>query len=229
MTAKAQRAPRRTDALSRELIVEAATQILDAEGEDALTLRALTVRLSTGYGALYHHVANKSDLLAAAADDVIARATAGEATDAEPRDALRAVALSLFDAINAHPWIGAQLSREPRDALLEIYESVGEQLQALNVPERALFDSAGALMNYILGVASQNAANARLPARDAADRTASIAAIAARWARLDPARYPRLHKAAAQLREHDDRQQFLAGIDIFLAGIGTVYRPGEDD
>lgn len=229
MATKARRTPRRTDALSRELIVEAATQILDTDGEDALTLRALTVRLSTGYGALYHHVANKSDLLATAADDVIARAMADVAADAEPRETLRAVALSLFDAINAHPWIGAQLSRGPwRPALLEIYESVGEQLEALNVPEHALFDSAGALVNYILGVAGQNAANARIRADKEVDRTASLAAVAAQWAQLDPAKYPRLHKAAARLREHDDRQQFLAGVDLFLAGIETVHRPGED-
>jgi len=66
------RAARRTDALSRELIVRAATEILDADGETALTFSALTRHLSTGYGAVYHHVANKSDLLAAAADEVIA-------------------------------------------------------------------------------------------------------------------------------------------------------------
>ncbi|WP_320067603.1 TetR/AcrR family transcriptional regulator [Micromonospora sp. RTGN7] len=230
MATKTRRAARRTDALSRELIVEAATQILDTEGEDALTLRALTIRLSTGYGALYHHVANKSDLLAAATDDVIAQVMTDVAADVEPRETLRAVALSLFDAIDARPWIGAQLSREPwRPALLEIYESVGEQLQALNVPEHALFDSAGALVNYILGVAGQNAANARVHASNEADRTASLAAVAAQWAKLDPAKYPRLHKAAAQLGEHDDRQQFLAGVDLFLAGIETVYRQSEDD
>jgi AcrR family transcriptional regulator len=212
---------RRTDALSRELIVETATRILDTEGEDALTLRALTVRLSTGYGALYHHVANKDDLLAAAADDVIARAMADVVADAEPRETLRAVALSLFDAITAHPWIGAQLSRGPwRPALLEIYESVGEQLQALGVPEDALFDAAGALVNYILGVAGQNAANARVRA----DQPASLAAVAAQWERLDPVKYPRLRKAAARLREHDDRTQFQAGVDLFLAGIESVHR-----
>ncbi|MFB9834469.1 TetR/AcrR family transcriptional regulator [Actinoallomurus acaciae] len=230
MATKARRTPRRTDALSRELIVETATQILDADGEDALTLRALTGRLSTGYGALYHHVANKGDLLAAAADDVIARAMTDVATDAEPRETLRALALSLFDAINAHPWIGAQLSQGPwQPALLEIYESIGEQLQALHIPEQALFDSAGALMNYILGVAGQNAANARVRADKGVDRTAALAAVAAQWARLDPARYPRLHKAAARLGEHDDRRQFLAGIDLFLAGIETVHGQGEDD
>ena len=46
MATKSQRAPRRTEALSRDVIVKAATEILDAEGEDALTLRALTVRLT---------------------------------------------------------------------------------------------------------------------------------------------------------------------------------------
>ncbi|MGA5304797.1 TetR/AcrR family transcriptional regulator [Nucisporomicrobium flavum] len=217
---------RRTDALSREVIVEAATQILDTDGEDALTLRALTVRLNTGYGALYHHVENKSDLLAAAAEDVIARAVAGAATDSEPRELLRTVALSLFDAITAHPWAGAQLAREPwRSALLDIYESIGAHLEALGVPEPALFDSAGALVNYILGVAGQNAATARAGAH----RTASLAAVAAQWERLDPARYPRLHKAAAQLPEHDDREQFLAGVDLFLAGIEAVHRRGASD
>jgi len=29
---------------------------------------------------------------------------------------------------------------------------------------------------------------------------------------------------ATQLREHDDREQFLAGIDLILAGIETVLR-----
>ena len=31
-----------------------------------------------------------------------------------------------------------------------------------------------------------------------------------------------MHQVAAQLREHDDREQFLAGIDLILAGIATV-------
>ena len=73
MATKSQRAPRRTEALSRDVIVTAATEILDAEGEDALTLRALTVRLATGYGAIYHHVADRNDLLATATDHVVAR------------------------------------------------------------------------------------------------------------------------------------------------------------
>jgi len=214
---------RRTDGLSQELIVKAAKELLDDGGETALTFRALTTHLSTGYGAIYHHVANKSDLLAAATDDVIASVMTGIVVDAEPREALRTVALGLFDAIDAHPWVGAQLSREPwRPALLAVYERIGGLLDALGVPERALFDAAGALVNYVLGVAGQNAANARVLTLGEADRSAFLAKVAAQWADLDPERYPFVHKASAQLREHDDRDQFLAGVDIFLAGIATL-------
>ncbi len=218
----ANRAPRRTDGLSKEVIVQAAAAILDDGGEAALTFRALTARLSTGYGAIYHHIANKSDLLAAATDAVIAGVLGDAVVGAEPREALRTVSLGLFDAIDAHPWVGAQLYREPwRPALLEIYERIGELLVALDVPGRALFDAAGALVNYVLGVAGQNAANARLAAAGA-DREAFLGAVAARWASLDPDEYPFVHQAANQLREHDDREQFLAGVDLFLAGIATL-------
>ncbi|WP_086838072.1 TetR/AcrR family transcriptional regulator [Amycolatopsis kentuckyensis] len=215
-------AKRRTDGLSKDVIVQAAAAILDDGGEAALTFRALTARLSTGYGAIYHHVANKSDLLAAATDAVIARVMGDAVAEGDPREALRTVSLGLFDAIDAHPWVGAQLSREPwRPALLEVYERIGGLLVALEVPERALFDAAGALVNYVLGVAGQNAANARLLAAEA-DRSAFLATVSAQWASLDPDEYPFVHQAATQLREHDDREQFLAGVDIFLAGIATL-------
>lgn len=219
----AKKTQRRTDGLSKEVIVKAAADLLDAGGETALTLRTLTARLNTGYGAIYHHVANKNDLLAAATDDIIAGVMTGVVIDGDPRDALRAVALGLFDAIDAHPWVGAQLSREPwRPALLAIYESIGTLLDALDVPEQAFFDAAGALVNYILGVAGQNAANTRLLADSDADRSDFLGTVAAQWSQLDPDKYPFVHKAATQLREHDDREQFLAGIDIFLAGIATL-------
>jgi AcrR family transcriptional regulator len=50
---KKHRTERRTDALSKERIVETAIEILDADGESALTFRVLTARLATGTGAIY--------------------------------------------------------------------------------------------------------------------------------------------------------------------------------
>ena len=222
MATKTQRAERRTDALSKERIVEAAIDILDADGESALTFRALAARLATGAGAIYWHVASKDDLLAATTSDVIGRVMTEVVGDAEPQQAIRAIALGVFDAIDAHPWVGAQLSREPwHSAMVRIFEGIGEQLQALEVPAPAQFDCASALLNYILGLAGQYAAGARLLPRDT-DRTAFLASFAARWAQLDPAEYPFVRRVAAQLPGHDDREQFLAGVNLILAGIGTV-------
>jgi AcrR family transcriptional regulator len=90
-----------------------ATRILDADGEGALTFRALAAHLSTGSGAIHWHVADKSDLLATATDGVLARVLTEASTDGEPREALRAFALGLLDAIDAHPWVGTQRRPHP--------------------------------------------------------------------------------------------------------------------
>ncbi len=92
--------------------MEAAIEILDAEGESGLTFRALAAHLATGAGAIYWHVANKSELLATAADDVIARVMTDVEEGTEPREAIRSITSGVFDAIDAHPWVGTQLSRE---------------------------------------------------------------------------------------------------------------------
>ncbi|GIE82491.1 TetR family transcriptional regulator [Actinoplanes philippinensis] len=220
MTSPPQRNPRRTDALSRERIVEAAVEILDTAGEEGLTVRAVTARLATGRGAIYHHVAGKDELLAAAAEDVIGRVTAHPGDD-DPRRAIRALALGVFDAIDAHPWVGAQLSREPfQPAVLGIWTSLGVHLRRLGARGAALSEAGSALVNYVLGAAAQHAAGARRAPDDAA-RRAYLERLAARWARHDAD--AAVQESAALLAGHDDREQFLAGVDIFLTGV--VHRP----
>ena len=222
MPVRTPRTERRTDALSKARIVEAAIEILDADGESGLTFRALAARLATGSGAIYWHVADKNELLAAATDAVIARVMAEVVEEADPRQAIRTVALGVFDAIDAHAWVGTQLFREPwRFAMVQILETIGGRLQALGVPERAQSDAGSALVHYILGVAGQNAANARLFA-GTVDRSAFLATIAGRWAALDSAEYPFVRRMAAELRDHDDRAQFVAGIDLILTGIDAI-------
>lgn len=217
MTTSAQRGPRRTDALSRERIVEATIQILDTAGESGLTLRAVTAQLTTGRGAIYHHVANKDELLAAAADGVISRVLAEAAGDEDPRRSIRALALGIFDAIDAHPWVGTQLSREPfQPAVQQIWKGVGVRLHQLGVTGTALSDAGSALVNYVLGAVAQHAAGARRAPSDAA-RKDYLDRLAAQWAQHDA--HPVAQEAASLLREHDDREQFLAGVDIFLAGV----------
>jgi AcrR family transcriptional regulator len=222
MAARTKRAERRTDALSKERIVQAAIEILDADGENALTFRALSARLATGAGAIYHHVASKDALLATATNGVISRVVAEVDREAEPRAAIRALAVGMFDAIHTHPWVGTELSREPwQFATLQLLEGFGQQIMALGVPARAQFDCASALLNYVLGLAGQYAAGARLLA-GVTDRSTFLATVAEQWAQLDPGEYPFVRQVAAQLPGHDDREQFLAGIDLILDGITSV-------
>ena len=77
-----------------------------------------------------------------AADDVITGVVSGAAGDTDPRAALRQLAAGLFDAIDAHPWVGAELSRAPwRPALLDFvrkYSGPGVARQYQWTPEGEL-------------------------------------------------------------------------------------------
>jgi AcrR family transcriptional regulator len=219
MTTPVTRTPRRADALSRERIVGAAIEILDQDGDQALTVRALTSHLSTGRGAIYYHVSGVDDLLAAAADDVIRAVTERAAGEGDPQSAIRGLSLGIFDAIDAHPWVGSQLAREPlQPAVLRIWTSIGTHLHGLGVAGPARAEAGAALANYIFGSAAQFAAGARR-ARNQAERQDHLDALAAAWTEQDASHVAR--DAASELRDHDDRHQFLTGIDIFLAGIAA--------
>jgi AcrR family transcriptional regulator len=223
--AKAKRgSERREEALSRDRIVDAAIELLDTEGESGLTFRALAARLATGPGAIYWHIANKSELLAAATDAVVARAMADVAAHATPRKTIHSIAVGVFEAIDAHPWVGAQLSHAPVETgMLQIFERIGRQVQALGVPGGAQFTSASALLSYIIGVSVQNAANgeaARL-LEPPVNRADVLETESARWKELDAHEYPFTRSVAAQLREHDDRAESLAGIALILAGVAA--------
>jgi AcrR family transcriptional regulator len=226
---QARRSPRRTEALSRERIVETAVGILDAAGDAGLTFRALSEQLATGPGAIYWHVANKGELLAAATDAVVAAALAAPPAsgDASPPERIRAVALALFDAIDAHPWVGAQLSATSWQVTTtpRLLESLGRQVRALGVPRAHWFTVTSVLLQYVLGAAAQNAANAQ-GFGPGDDRVTYLDGVARTWEALDADDYAFTRVAADQMRGHDDREQFLAGVDLFLAGITALHPPG---
>ncbi|MFK0114856.1 TetR/AcrR family transcriptional regulator [Streptomyces sp. NPDC090994] len=218
---------RREHPLSRERIVEAAIELLDTAGEGGLTFRALAERLATGPGAIYWHVTGKDELLHAATDAVVTAAVPPTTAGTTPQEATRATALGVFDAIDAHPWVGAQLARSPMDMdapVLRIFERLGRQVQALGVPRALQFTAASALLNYVVGVAGQNAANARA-VQPGTDRAEFLTTMAAGWADLDPEEYRFVRHIAGDLPHHDDRVEFLAGIDLILTGIAPRERP----
>ncbi len=232
MATGARRTEHRAEPLSRERVVEAAIGLLDDEAEGGLTFRALSHRLSTGPGAIYWHVANKDELLDAATDAVVTAALTGRPapSDDSPHGQVRALALGLFDAIDEHPWVGTQLAaqqaRNPwRSVSLRIFDAIGQQILALGMPVAGQFMAASALMHYILGAAGQNAANGRAATPEMTNRGEFLDFVSTAWERLDPEEFPFARAVAGQLRDHDDREQFLAGVDLILAGIAAVDRP----
>lgn len=218
MSPKSKPSELRVGALSKERIVASAIEILNSDGESALTFRALATRLSTGSGSIYWHVADKDALLAAAAESILARAMAGVASVPDPVAALRALALSVFDTIEAHPWVGTQLAREPwQPAMVEIFERSSAQFAALGVSHDSIFHCVSALVQYLVGTAAQTAAAARHKFT-ASDRSAVLGTIVEQWTQRDPAQYPFVHLLADQVRNHNERETFLAALDLILAG-----------
>lgn len=217
---KTESSKRRQDALTRERIVDAAIKLLDEVGEGGLTFQALSKRLSTGPGAIYWHVENKDDLMAAACDAVVANALISPIVGASAQEIIRRLALAIFDMIDAHPWVGTALPRcAGQMPIVRLLEPIGQQLQALGVAAHRHWVTASVLLSYILGVGGQNAANARFAKEHGLDRTAYLNDVSITWSRLDPVEYPFSTGVAAQLRVHDDHEDFVAGIDLILAGV----------
>jgi AcrR family transcriptional regulator len=225
MVHKARSSQRREESLSRDRIIEASIELLDSNGEGGLTFRTLSERLATGPGAIYWHIANKSDLLTAACDAIVACTMNLPLVGATPEATIRALALGLFDAIDAHPWVGSALTRAPGQLpMVRILERIGQQVRALGVPGDKQWAIVSALLSYILGVSGQNAANAQFARTRGLDRSDFLETVSTVWSQLDPDEYPFTRSVAGQLRAHDDRMDFLAGIDLILRGIDSPRR-----
>ncbi|MFJ6381216.1 TetR/AcrR family transcriptional regulator [Kitasatospora sp. NPDC092039] len=235
MPARARTAPpgaqRRNQELSREQIIDTAIRLLDGGGEGALTVRAMTDRLATGSGAIYHHVGNRDELLDAATETVItaALATGPAGAQASPEDEIRVVAPALFDAIAEHAWLATRLTlqvvRNPVGPVtVGIFERLGRQVGALGVPRARWFDAASTLVHYLLGAISQNT---RVEGDTSgidpdADRAESVDATARAWQDLDTDSYPFMRAVAGQAGAHDDREQFLTGVAVVLHGLAHL-------
>lgn len=111
--------------LSRQRALLAAIAIADTEGIDALTMRRLAQDLGVEAMSLYHHVANKHDILDGMVDMVFGEIELpSDGTDWKM--AMRQRATSLRAALTRHPWaISIMESRtSPGPATLRHHDTV---------------------------------------------------------------------------------------------------------
>ena len=96
-------------ALSREQIVSAALELLDAEGLAGLSMRRLGTKLGSGATSIYWHVANKDELLDLVIDAVMGEVYVPDAGETDWRTAVGTLAVSLRVMILNHAWISGTL------------------------------------------------------------------------------------------------------------------------
>ncbi|MGA3490132.1 TetR/AcrR family transcriptional regulator [Micromonosporaceae bacterium DT55] len=141
--------------LTRERIVAAACELVDADGLDAFSTRRLAAMLGVRGPSLYNHFATKDEILDAVADNVIADVDISMFTRLEWREALRDWARSYRAALAAHPNIVPYLARGPgrRHTALTMADAVyGALVRAGWPPARATH--VGALMRYFVAGSS---------------------------------------------------------------------------
>ena len=96
--------PRETD-LGRDLIVDAAIAVADAEGLAALSLRGVASRLGAPVMSLYRHVSNKDELLFLMTDRALGEVPLPELRPKGWRQAIEIAARCSWATSRRHPWL----------------------------------------------------------------------------------------------------------------------------
>jgi len=221
--------------LSRERIIQAALQIMDHEGLDAVTMRRVAREVGVEAMSLYHHVRGKEDLL----DGICTHVMRDFRYPDEDRpwiEVVRDGAREWRRVVRNHPngiplWTDRQGPMTELDALMPMEF-------ALRVIDRAGMDPRQGLLvfnvlgGYIMGVVMMELGAMFPTGSSQPARTIHSCSDPAKLAEnvkahtLPPERFPYLLAALPHLAECDPDEQFEFGLDLLLAGIqATVVTP----
>ncbi|MER6672266.1 TetR/AcrR family transcriptional regulator C-terminal domain-containing protein [Streptomyces sp. NPDC000983] len=226
------------ETLNREQIVGAAIELLDAEGEDGLSMRKLGQRLGSAATAMYWHVGNKENLLALAADEVWHELPLPDPGALGWREAARRMMYDLKALSARHPWLMR---------VVHTHFAYGEGMARYQDTGYAIFEAAGfsgweldhavnTTSTFVIGTSLMDQTEAsRLkeraaPGRDKGTETVDEAeAEALAGAEAIASKYPRL---AARLAEHHGsdpaamaERAFAYGVEAILDGLQTRLGP----
>ncbi|MFB6876452.1 TetR/AcrR family transcriptional regulator [Streptomyces sp. NPDC056323] len=217
--------------LTRDQIVQAAIEHLDADGLEGLNMRALGKRLNSAATAVYWHVENKDNLVRLATDQAWSELELPDPAAVDWRTAVTAMATDLYAMFTRHPWLVQVLAAHVvygegkarhDDHHLAVHETAGfTAVQA----DRA----AAAVFTYVLGNAAGVAATAALTRRLGTGDTTAEEQIQAAMTRAQEIamRYPRLRArletpAATGYAAAPD-ETFELGLHALLDGLEKQY------
>jgi AcrR family transcriptional regulator len=139
--------------LQRDAIVDAALVIADREGFEAVSMRRVATELGVGTMSLYHHIADKDELVYEMADAIGAEMLIPGAVPSDWREALRQIALRTRDAFTRHPWLLEVSTERPvptRNTLRHIEQSAAA-VAGLDVEPATAMAMVLAVDDYTLG------------------------------------------------------------------------------
>lgn len=147
---KTQRAP-----LTQARVVETAMALADAGGTAALSMRSLAEALGVEAMSLYHHVANKDELLDLMVDAVFT--TIALPDEGSWASAMRARAVSIRQALARHPWAVGLLESRKRPGLptLRHHDATIGRLRRAGLSVQMVAHALAVLDSYVYGFALQ--------------------------------------------------------------------------
>jgi AcrR family transcriptional regulator len=207
--------------LNRERVLRGAIAVADAAGIGALTMRSLAAELGVKPMSLYHHVANKDDILDGIVDTVFGEIEL-PAPDGEWRPAMRRRAISARQVLARHPWATPLMSSRtnPGPDTLRHHDAVIGTLRRAGFSIGMTAHAFSLIDSYVYGFTLQEKA---LPV-DGPEQVPEVAE--AMLAQFPAEAYPHL---AAFTRDHilqpgyDYGEEFEFGLDLILDGLERAF------
>ncbi|HYE94473.1 MAG TPA: TetR/AcrR family transcriptional regulator, partial [Terriglobales bacterium] len=211
------RPERAREALSRQRIVDAALQLVEREGVEALSMRGLGAELGVDPMAVYHYFRGKDEVVSAVAAAVFARMKAP--TPSAPWQVrVREDALHYRDLACAYPRLMIHLVMHPPgavDAVLPGLELLYEALAESGLPPRGVARAADLMIDLVNGHALAAAAGRTRRGR---------VHYAQVLAELPPETYPSIRAVLRDLTDDDSKLDLESELDFVIAGIEAMAR-----
>jgi TetR/AcrR family transcriptional regulator, tetracycline repressor protein len=205
--------------LSRSAIVERALAVADAEGLGAVTVRRIAQDFGVTPMALYWHVSNKDELLAAMGEQFFVGIETLPA-EATWNDDLRAIMYALVGSLRRHPAsapLAAYRVMTCESGLLLAERVLGLLLGAGFSQIQASDIARTAMQTAVMLVTTEAGSELEVPQ---AERDAHMLAKRAELAKLPPDRFPFVLACADSLTDCEDEQAYYDfGIDLFITGV----------
>jgi AcrR family transcriptional regulator len=206
--------------LSRDRILAAAIALADEAGIESLSMRNLAQQLAVEAMSLYHHVANKGELLDSMVDTVFSEMEL-PIGEGDWRSAMRRSAISAHQVLLSHPWACRLLMSPtgPSPARLRWMNSILGRLRGAGFSPEMTHHAYHALDSHIVGFTLWV-----LPYRALARERPDFAEQFMAQASLDELPHLAEHIEVHLSDRAGETSEFDFGLDLILDGLERTLR-----